>query len=168
MPSDNGERTAASVRREPSDAHIGCGMNPTYIFFTLLLVALVAIEMNAQTSPSPYPATNSATNVPAERTVALSVPTGTPLQIALDREVRVKKTGQTVHARLMQPVYAFDQLVLPMGAEVNGHIARIGSPGGKRLTLSVLNADFTPARPVEVAFDDIVLADGDVCPCTPR
>jgi hypothetical protein len=135
-------------------------MNRTYISFTLLLVALVAIEMNAQTSPSPHPATNSATNVPAERTVALSVPTGTPLQIALDREVRVKKTGQTVHARLMQPVYAFDQMVVPMGAEVNGHIARIGSPGGKRLTLSILNADFTPARPVEVAFDDIVLADG--------
>src|SRR5258708_38904719 len=60
----------------------------------------------------------------------------------------------------MQPVYAFDRLVLPAGAEVNGHISRIGSPGGKQLTLSILNADFTPPRPVEVAFDDIVLADG--------
>jgi hypothetical protein len=60
----------------------------------------------------------------------------------------------------MQPVYAFDQLFLPAGAEVNGHIARIGSPGGKQLTLSILNADFTPSRPVEVVFDDIVLADG--------
>jgi hypothetical protein len=55
-------------------------------------------------------------------------------------------------------VYAFDQLVLPAGVEVNGHISRIGSPGGKQLTLSILNADFTPPRPVEVAFDDIVLA----------
>jgi hypothetical protein len=127
---------------------------------TLLLVVLVAIEMNAQTSPSPHPASSSATNVAAERTVALSVPAGTPLQIALDREIRVKKAGQTIHARLMQPVNAFDQLVLPAGAEVNGHIARIGSPGGKQLTLSILNADFTPVRPVEVAFDDIVLADG--------
>jgi hypothetical protein len=74
--------------------------------------------------------------VPAERTIALSIPTGTPLQIALDREVRVKKAGQTIHARLLQPVYAFDQLVLPAGAEVSGHIARIDSPGGMRLTLS--------------------------------
>jgi hypothetical protein len=98
--------------------------------------------------------------VPAVRTIALSVPTGTPLQIALDREVRVKKVGQTVQARLMQPVYAFDQLVLPAGAQVNGHVARIGSPGGKRLMLSILNADFTPTRPIEVAFDDILLADG--------
>jgi hypothetical protein len=135
-------------------------MNRTHLSCTLLLVALAAIEMNAQTSPSPHPASNSATNAPAERTVALSVPTGTPLQIALDREVRVRETGQTIHARLMQPVYAFDQLVLPAGADVSGHIARIGSPGGKQLTLSILNADFTPTRPVEVTFDNIVLADG--------
>src|ERR1700680_1411462 len=127
-------------------------MNRTRTSWVLLLAALVAIEARAQTSLSSR--SNSATKVPAERTIALSVPTGTPLQIALDREVRVKKVGQTVHARLMQSVYAFDQLVLPTGAEVNGHIARIGSPGGKRLMLSVLNADFTPTRPIEVAFDD--------------
>jgi hypothetical protein len=135
-------------------------MNRTHTSCTLFLVVLAAIKMGAQTLPSPHPATNSAANMPAERTIALSVPTGTPLQIALDREVRVKRAGQSFHARLMQPVYAFDQLVLPAGAEVKGHIARIGSPGGKQLTLSILNADFTPTRPVEVAFDDIVLADG--------
>jgi hypothetical protein len=139
-------------------------MNWTYTSWTPLLVVLVALETNAQTSPSQHAVSNSAINVPAERTIALSVPTGTPLQIALDREVRVKKAGQTVHARLMQPVYAFDQLVLPAGVEVNGHISRIGSPGGKQLTLSILNADFTPPRPVEVAFDDIVLADGKHLP----
>jgi hypothetical protein len=139
-------------------------MNWTYTSCTLLLVVLVALETNAQTSPPQHTVSNSATNVPAERTIALSVPTGTPLQIALDREVRVKKAGQTVHARLIQPVYAFDQLVLPAGVEVNGHISRIGSPGGKQLTLSILNADFTPPRPVEVAFDAIVLADGKRLP----
>ena len=135
-------------------------MNRTRTSFSLLLLALVSIEANAQTLQTSRPASNSATDVPAVRTIALSVPTGTPLQIALDREVRVKKVGQPIHARLMQPVYAFDQLVLPAGAEVNGHIARIGSPGGKRLILSVLNADFTPARTIEVAFDNIVLASG--------
>ena len=139
-------------------------MNWTHTSCTLLLVVLVALEMSTQTPPLSHPDSNSATNVPAVRTIPLSVPTGTPLQIALDREVRVKKAGQTVHARLMQPVYAFDHLVLPAGAEVNGHISRIGSPGGKQLTLSILNADFTPPRPVEVAFDDIVLADGKRLP----
>ena len=133
-------------------------MNRTRTSWALLLTALVAIEARAQTSLSSR--SNSATKVPAERTITLSVPTGTPLQIALDREVRVRKVGQTIHARLMQSVYAFDQQVLPVGTEVSGHIARIGSPGGKRLMLSILNADFTPMRPIEVAFDNIVLADG--------
>jgi hypothetical protein len=135
-------------------------MNRTWTSFALLLVALVAIEANAQTLQTSRPAGNPSSDVPGVRTIALSLLAGTPLQIALDREVHVKKVGQTVHARLMQSVYAFDQLVLPAGAEVNGHIVRIGSPGGKRLILSILNADFTPTRPIEVAFDNIVLADG--------
>ncbi len=134
-------------------------MSGTRIFCAVLLVALAAIEANTQTLQT-RPAANPSTDVPAVRTIALSVPAGAPLQIALDREVRVKKVGQTVRARLMQSVYAFDQQVLPAGAEVNGHIARIGGAGGKQLILSILNADFTPTRPIEVAFDDIVLADG--------
>jgi hypothetical protein len=78
----------------------------------------------------------------------------------LDREVRVKKTGQPLHAHLVQPVYAFDRLVLPAGSKVEGHISRIGRPSGKQLTFSILNADFSPPRPVEVTFDRILLADG--------
>jgi hypothetical protein len=94
----------------------------------------------------------------------LTVQAGTPLQVALDREIRVKKEGQPIQGHLMQPVYAFDQLVLPVGTQVHGHIAKIGSPGGKVLTLSILNADFTPARPIQISFDEIVLADGTRLP----
>jgi hypothetical protein len=101
------------------------------------------------------------TTLPA---VALSLPVGTPLQVALDREVRVKKVGQPIQGHLTQPVYAFDHVVLPLGTGVQGHIAKIGRPGGKLLTLSILNADFTPARPVEVSFDEIVLMDGKQLP----
>ena len=119
-----------------------------------LFAALVAIEANAQTLQTSCPAANSETNVPVVRTIAPSASTGTPLQIALDREVRVKKVGQIVQARLMQSVYASDQLVLPAGDEVNGNVARIGSPGGKWLMVSIMNADFTPTRPIEVAFDE--------------
>jgi hypothetical protein len=92
--------------------------------------------------------------------MASSVPVGTPLQVALDGEVRIKKVGQPIQGHLMQPVYAFDHLVLPLGTQVRGHISKLGSPGKKLLTLSILNADFTPARPVQVSFDEIVLADG--------
>jgi hypothetical protein len=64
----------------------------------------------------------------------------------------------------MQPVYAFDHLVLPLGTRVEGHISKIGRPTGKQLTFSILNADFTPVRPIEVSFDEIVLKDGTQMP----
>jgi hypothetical protein len=137
-------------------------MNGARNSFTLLLIALAGLNAIAQAPSSSGNPANSAVAASGngEHTVDLSVPIGTPLQIVLDREVRVKKTGQPLHGRLVQPVYAFDQLVLPAGTKVDGHIARIGRPSGKQLTFSILNADFSPTRPVEVMFDNIVLPDG--------
>jgi hypothetical protein len=96
----------------------------------------------------------------AQRKVVLSLPAGTPLQVALDREVRLKKVGQPLQGHLMQPVYAFDHLVLPLGTRVEGRIAKIGRPTRKQLIFSILNADFSPACPIQVSFDQIVLANG--------
>src|SRR3981081_1236641 len=44
----------------------------------------------------------------APQTVALTVAKGAPLQVALDQEIKVKKVGQPVHARIVAQVYAFD------------------------------------------------------------
>ena len=130
----------------------------------IIAAALLAIEARAQTL-KPRPAPNApADNAPAQRSVALTVLKGTPLQIALDSEVRVKKAGQPIQGHLMQPVYAFDQLVLPLGTRVLGHISKVGRPSGRQLAWSILNADFSPPRPVEVSFDQIVLADGRQLP----
>lgn len=94
------------------------------------------------------------------QTVALTVAKGSPLQVALDQEVRVKKVGQPVHARIVEPVYAFDHVVVPVGSEVIGEITKIESLSNGKRTLAVLNADFTPLRKVEVGFHELVLADG--------
>jgi hypothetical protein len=74
--------------------------------------------------------------------------------------VRIRKVDQAIHGRLVQPVYAFDQLVVPVGTEVTGHISKINGLSGKERTLAILNLDFTPTRPIEVEFDELVLADG--------
>ncbi|HEX4172246.1 MAG TPA: hypothetical protein VHY82_07175, partial [Acetobacteraceae bacterium] len=103
-------------------------------------------------------------NMPPQQTVALSLPPGTPLQIALNREIHIKRVGQPIQGHLVQPVYAFDHLVLPLGTRVDGHISKIGRPGGKELTFSILNADFSPSRPIEVSFDQMVLANGTHLP----
>jgi hypothetical protein len=128
---------------------------------TIILAALFAIEAPAQVLKSSRPAAKVPADNPAvQHMVALTVPKGTPLQIALDSEVRVKKEGQPLRGHLMQPVYAFDRLVLPQGTRVPGHISKIGGPSGKQITWSILNADFSPSRPIEVSFDQLVLADG--------
>jgi hypothetical protein len=96
--------------------------------------------------------------------VALTVPKGTPVQIALDREVRVKGAGQPVHGRVMQPVYAFDRLVIPAGTQALGRIAKIEPISRKHRFLSLLNANFTPAHKLQIEFDDLILPDGKRVP----
>jgi hypothetical protein len=69
---------------------------------------------------------------------------GTPLKVALDQEVRIRKMGQPVHGKVIEPVYAFDKLVVPAGSEVNGKIAQIEAVSKKKRTGAALNADFSP------------------------
>src|SRR5215469_17244965 len=97
-------------------------------------------------------------------TVPLDVPAGTPVKIALDQEVRVRKVGQPIHGRLVEPVYAFDKLVLPIGTEVAGQIAQIESVSAGRRTLAALDANLTPARKITVEFTELLLTDGTHIP----
>lgn len=96
--------------------------------------------------------------------VSLIVPRGASLQIALDSEVRVQKAGQTVHGVVVEPIYAFDKLVVPAGSRINGELSKIEPiPKGKR-TLAVLNGDLSPARKFEVRFTKLALSDGRTLP----
>lgn len=97
---------------------------------------------------------------PAAETISLTVAKGTPIQVVLDKEVRITKIGQAIHGRTVEPIYAFDKLVVPVGAEVTGSITQLDSVSGGKRTLEALNADFTPARKVGVTFDQLVLPDG--------
>ena len=97
---------------------------------------------------------------PAVSSIPLSVPAGTPLKVALDQEVRVHNVGQQVHGKVMEPVYAFDRLVVPAGSEVNGRIAVIEGVSKRKRTVAALNGDFSPYREVHIDFDELVFADG--------
>lgn len=92
--------------------------------------------------------------------IDLTVPKGSALQVVLDREVRVKAVGQPIHGHIVEPVYAFDKLIILAGTEVNGKISQMESvPAGAR-TLAALNANLTPARRIEVEFTELLMADG--------
>ena len=112
---------------------------------------------------SALPQKSSTRHIPAQK-IALTVPRNTPLQITLDRDVRIRIVGQPIRGRLVQPIYAFDRLVAPAGTEVDGHIARIEGLSRKKRVLGILNADFTPERKFEVQFGQLVLAEGRTVP----
>jgi len=90
----------------------------------------------------------------------LTVPTGTPLKIGLDQEVRVQKVGQLVHGKIVEPVYAFDTLVVPAGTEVVGKISAIDPVPKTRRIVAAMNGEFSPSRQVHVDFSELVMADG--------
>jgi hypothetical protein len=97
-------------------------------------------------------------------TIALTVPKGTPVQVALDKEVRLRKVGQPIHARVVEPVYAFDKLVIPVGTEATGQLTKIERVSGGKRTVAALDADFTPSHAIEVEFSEFVLLDGKHIP----
>jgi hypothetical protein len=68
----------------------------------------------------------------------------------LDQEIRVKNVGQPIHGRIIEPVYAFDRSVIPIGLEVIGRVTKIGAISGGQRARAALDADFTPERKVEV------------------
>src|SRR5580700_2683699 len=90
----------------------------------------------------------------------LTVHKGTALQVVLDKEVRIQKVGQEVHGRVAEPIYAFDKIVVPVGAKVAGQITQLEDVSGGKRFLDALNADFSPSRKVQIEFHEIELADG--------
>jgi len=122
---------------------------------------LAACAAQATTQECVSPATSAPG---ASQKIALTAVNGTPLQIALDQEVRVKNVGQPIHGHTVEPIYAFDREVVPVGTEVTGRIAKIVKPSGTKRMLGVLNGDFTPARKVDIEFDELVLAQGKRIP----
>jgi len=92
--------------------------------------------------------------------MAMSVPAGTPIKVALDSEVRVRKVGQPIHGKTTEPVYTFDKLLIPVGTTVTGKVSAIDSVPKKVRTLEAMDGNFSPVRAVHVQFDELVMADG--------
>lgn len=164
------EMTFIAVGRS-GGAHMGAitefGIRRICVF---LLGCACAVGASAQDIPVPQLKSGSerrlvepiiiSSQPAAPQTIALTVPKGTPIQVALDEEVRVRKVGQAIHARVVEPVYAFDKVVVPVGTEVLGHVTNIEHLSKGKRTGSALNADFTPGRKVEMDFSELVLKDG--------
>jgi hypothetical protein len=92
--------------------------------------------------------------------VPMSVEAGTPIKVALDSEVRVRRVGQAIHGKTTEPVYAFDKLLIPVGTAVNGKVSAIDPVSKTVRTMAATDGNFSPRRNVHVQFDELVMADG--------
>ena len=106
----------------------------------------------------------AASSAPAQEARPVTVPSGVPLRVALERRVPIKRVGEPIQARLVESVYVYDRVALPAGGVVEGHIAEIGGvPAGRRIT-ALLSGNFTPPREVRAQFDALLLSDGSRLP----
>jgi hypothetical protein len=92
--------------------------------------------------------------------VPMSVDAGTPIKVALDSEVRIRNVGQAIHGKTIEPVYAFDKLLIPVGTIVSGRVSAIDPVAKIVRTMQATNGNFSPARKVHVQFDELVMANG--------
>ncbi|MBZ5591538.1 MAG: hypothetical protein LAP39_04840 [Acidobacteriia bacterium] len=112
----------------------------------LLTITAAALAQDAPVVPSAQPGT--------------TVPSGVPLRVALEHRVAIKRVGEPVRGRLVEPVYVFDRMVLPAGSVVEGHIAEIGGVRATRRFTALLSGNLTPPRDVRAQFDTLLLSDG--------
>jgi hypothetical protein len=102
----------------------------------------------------------------APATIALTIPRGTPLRIAVDQRARIRHSGEMVHGKVVETVYAFDQEVIPAGSVATGHVKSIAPVSGLKRTMAYANGDFSPFHKYEVTFDMLTLPDGKQLPIT--
>lgn len=133
------------------------------LILAAVLILTSGVRAGAQhpcQTPSDNPSVIGPVEYPRCENVALTVPKGMAIQVIIDKELKVAKVGQPIRGRVVEPIYAFDKLVVPAGTEVTGKITQLEEVSGGKRTLEALNADLSPARKVVIQFDTIVLADG--------
>ena len=89
---------------------------------------------------------------------------GQDFRAALEKGVRLKKIGQPITAKLLEPVYAGENLAIPAGSMVKGHVSAISTAPMRKRAGRMLGGDFTPPKTAHVSFDQLVLSDGTTVP----
>ena len=95
----------------------------------------------------------------ASAKIGLTVPAGTPLRLYTTKRFS-KRKGTAVTAKVLEPVYAFDQQTIPAGTLVAGSVSRTHPVRKWERAQALLRGDFTPLRISEVEFHSLLLPDG--------
>src|SRR6267154_4694233 len=98
-----------------------------------------------------------------EKKTVVLVP-GNDFRAALDKGVRLKDVGQPITAKLLEAVYAGEDLALPAGSTIKGHVSSITTTPMRQRAGRLLAGDLTPPKTAHVTFDQLVLSDGTTVP----
>jgi hypothetical protein len=145
-------KAIAAADRIPKEGKIHMGRISSAVVLIFVSAGLLYGQADSPTS--------SEAAVGSPDAIPLEVPAGTPVPVILDKEVRIHKTGQPIHGKIAEPLYAFDKLVVPAGSEVTGSVTNIARVPVLKRTLAALDANFSPQRDVAITFDELVLLDG--------
>jgi hypothetical protein len=94
----------------------------------------------------------------------LVIEPGNDFRAALEKGVRLKAPGQPITARLLEPVYAGEDVAIPAGSTIKGHVSAISTAPMRKRAGRLLAGDFTPPKTAHVTFDQLVLSDGTTVP----
>jgi hypothetical protein len=93
-------------------------------------------------------------------TIDLVVNAGRPLRVALDERIQLKKVGQPVTGTVVEPVYAYDRIVIAVGTKVRGHVQQIDLGSRFARVRAYVNGNFSPPKHAVLQFDTLVLDEG--------
>jgi hypothetical protein len=91
--------------------------------------------------------------------VHLQVDAGIPLRLYLTSRTTYR-LGEPVHAKVMDPVWAFDRVVIPDGATVDGRVTELEPVSKTARTLAIVGGDFTPLKFAKISFTSLHLPNG--------
>jgi hypothetical protein len=92
------------------------------------------------------------------------VGSGNDLRCRLEKGLRITRPGESVTAKLIEPVYIGTTLAIPTNSMLKGHVASISVASLSKRTGRLLDGDFTPPRTAGVTFDHVILPSGTVLP----
>jgi hypothetical protein len=95
---------------------------------------------------------------------SLVVEPGNDFRAALEKGVRLKAVGQPITAKLLEPIYAGEDVAIPAGSKIKGRVSAISTAPTRKRARRLLNGDFTPPKTAHVTFDQLVLSDGTIVP----
>ena len=95
--------------------------------------------------------------------VPLTVEAGVPLRVYLTQRLGMR-VGASAAAKLIDPIYAFDRIVIPADAELSGHITQLDPVSKLVRAQAMMGGNFTPLHRARVEFTSVRLPDGSDLP----